>query len=163
MGPPLEPAGSRTAVALTFRQRGTAVVLTDSATGTSWIANDGYRKVDNWDDVGPPESRTDDLATVDDPTQREDLPRLPPDCTAVPIGVPYAVKDEFGVRAGRASVLRVLDNDPSVDCTSVVIDERHAAAARCRVGRDRGRRQRDPGDRAGNVRRHPATDRVHGG
>lgn len=117
-----EPAGSLDAVELTFRQRGTAVVLTDSASGLSWVASDAYRKVDNWDDVGPPETRTDDAATLADPTRREDLPRLPPDCTAVTIGVPVAVDDEFGVRAGRASVLRVLDNDPSVDCTSVVID-----------------------------------------
>ncbi len=27
------------------------------------------------------------------------------------------------MRAGRATVLRVMDNDPSVDCTSVVIDK----------------------------------------
>jgi hypothetical protein len=117
---PLDGAtGSET---LSFRQRGSAVVLGDSATGTSWVATDGYRKVNNWADVAPLETATDDSATVDDPTQKDDLPRLPPDCTAVPIGVPTAADDEFGVRAGRATVLRVLDNDPSVDCTSVVID-----------------------------------------
>ena len=45
----------------------------------------------------------------------------------------------FGVRAGRATVLRVLDNDPSVDCTSVVIDNGVPAAARGRLGGDRRR------------------------
>ena len=68
-----------------------------------------------------PTRRSTTPATVDDPTTNSDLPRLPPDCTAVPIGAPSAADDEFGVRADRATVLRVLDNDPSVDCTSVVI------------------------------------------
>ena len=114
--------GAKATGTFSFRQRGSAIVLGDSATGTSWVATDDYRKVDNWEDVAPPEPATDDSATVDERTQKDDLPRLPPDCTAVPIGVPHAADDEFGVRAGRATVLRVLDNDPSVDCTSVVID-----------------------------------------
>ncbi len=109
-------------VAPILRARGDAVVLTDGPTGRSWIASDGFRPVDNWSDVVPPESDTDDSVTIDDPATSADLPRLPPDCTAVPVGEPRAVDDEFGVRAGRATVLRVLDNDPSVDCTSVVID-----------------------------------------
>jgi hypothetical protein len=115
-------AGPDTANTMTFRQRDAAVVLSDSSTGQAWIASDNYRAVDNWADVAPPESEIDDSSTIDDPTTSADLPRVPPDCTAVPIGQPGAVDDEFGVRAGRATVLRVLDNDPSVDCTSVVID-----------------------------------------
>ncbi len=115
-------AASKAGAKLSFRQRGAAVVLGDGVTGASWIATDNYRRVDNWADVTPPDGLTDANAAVDNPQLNHDLPRLPPDCTAVKIGVPQAVDDEFGVRAGRATVLRVLDNDPSVDCTSVVID-----------------------------------------
>lgn len=114
--------GATVAEKLSFRQRGAVVVLADRATGRSWVASDGYREVDNWADVAPSELSTDNGATTDKPTQNDDLPRIPPDCTAAAIGIPQAVDDEFGIRAGRATVLRVLDNDPSVDCTSVVID-----------------------------------------
>ena len=114
--------GAKAGGEFSFHQRGSAVVLSDIATGASWVATDGYRMVNNWADVDPTESPTDSTATVDDPKQNVDLPRLPPDCTAVQIGEPHAADDKFGVRAGRATVLRVLDNDPSVDCTAVVID-----------------------------------------
>ncbi len=107
---------------LTLRARGLAVVLTDTRGGRSWIASDGFRPVDNWPDVIPPEGPADHTVTVEEPDTSDELPRLPPDCTAVQIGRPEAVDDDFGVRAGRTTVLRVLDNDPGVDCTSVVIE-----------------------------------------
>ena len=106
---------------LSLRVRGDAVVLSDAGNGRSWIASDGFRPVDNWSDVtpdGPAKSTVID----EKQTSSDDLPRLPPDCTAVALGAPRVVDDEFGVRAGRTTVLRVLDNDPGVDCTSVVID-----------------------------------------
>jgi hypothetical protein len=108
-----------------FRQRGSALVLNDAASGRSWVpggVEQGFRLVDNWADVAPPDPTTDDSATEEDQQSTADLPRLPPDCTGVPIGAPRVADDTLGVRTGRATVLRVLDNDPSVDCTSVVID-----------------------------------------
>ncbi|MET0863746.1 MAG: fibronectin type III domain-containing protein [Nakamurella sp.] len=112
-----------------FRRHADAVVLGSADTGKSWVANDGYRLVNNWSDVQPPESADTDQLTEDDPeSNKDDLPALPPDCTNVPVGAPQAVDDDFGVRAGRATVLRVLDNDPSVDCTSVVINRVSALA-----------------------------------
>jgi hypothetical protein len=119
---PVALPGSQDAATLVLRQRDDAVVLADNLTGRSWVATDNFRLVDNWLDVAPANSDIDDTSTVDDPTTSTDLPELPPDCTAVPVGAPTTEDDEFGVRAGRATVLRVLDNDPSVDCTSVVID-----------------------------------------
>lgn len=119
------PAGLTGASAdptLTLQARGDAVVLTDTASDRSWIASEGFRPVDNWDDVAPDEGPADQTTTVEDPTSSDDLPQLPPDCTAVPVGAPKAVDDEFGVRAGRTTVLRVLDNDPGVDCTSVIVE-----------------------------------------
>ncbi len=130
-----------------FRQRGSALVLNDATSGRSWVptavghpsadnpsansvtTDKGFRLVDNWADVAPPDPSTDDSAAQDDLRSTADLPRLPPDCTGVPIGVPRAADDTFGVRTGRATVLRVLDNDPSVDCTSVVIDSVSALPA----------------------------------
>ena len=125
---PAELAGSgpaRTgaaAAALTLQARGDAVVLVDAESDRSWIASDGFRPVDNWADVAPAAGPADRTTTVEDPTSTDDLPDVPPDCTAVPVGAPTAVDDEFGVRAGRTTVLRVLDNDPGVDCTSVVVE-----------------------------------------
>lgn len=119
---PVTLTGAADTPSLSLRARGDAVVLTDATSGRSWIASDGFRPVDNWSDVAPPDGPADDVTTVQDPTESDDLPRLPPDCTAVPVGAPQAVDDEFGVRAGRTTVLRVLDNDPGVDCTTVVID-----------------------------------------
>ncbi|MEP6559636.1 MAG: fibronectin type III domain-containing protein [Nakamurella sp.] len=108
----------------TFRQHAGAVVLGSADTGKSWVASAGYRLVDNWADVQPPDSPDADQGTKNNPqSNKDDLPAVPPDCTNVPVGAPQTVDDEFGVRAGRATVLRVLDNDPSVDCTSIVIDE----------------------------------------
>ncbi len=121
-----------------FRQRGSAVALNDAASGQSWVparvggdtSGDGaFRLVDNWADVAPPDPTTNDAATENEARTTDDLPKLPPDCTGVPIGVPGAADDTYGVRSGRATVLRVLDNDPSVDCTSVVIDSVSALPA----------------------------------
>ena len=119
---PVSLTGASADPTLTMQARGDAVVLTDTTSGRSWIASDGFRPVDNWADVAPPDGPADQTTTVEDPTSSDDLPQLPPDCTAVPVGEPQAVDDTFGVRAGRATVLRVLDNDPGIDCTSVVIE-----------------------------------------
>ncbi|MFN8198840.1 MAG: fibronectin type III domain-containing protein [Nakamurella multipartita] len=121
MSGPAGAIGATGLTGLTLRARGAAVVLTDAGSGRSWIASDGFRPVDNWSDVTP-DDPVDTTVTVEEPTSTDELPRLPPDCTAVPVAAPRAADDQFGVRAGRASVLRVLDNDPSVDCTTVVID-----------------------------------------
>ena len=67
---------------LSLRVRGDAVVLSDAGNGRSWIASDGFRPVDNWSDVtpdGPAKSTVID----EKQTSSDDLPRLPPDCTAV--------------------------------------------------------------------------------
>ena len=120
----IAPEGGTGFAALTFRQHAGAVVLGAADTGKSWVASADYRLVNNWADVQPPDSPDADPVTQNDPeSNKDDLPALPPDCTNVPVGEPQAVDDKFGVRAGRATVLRVLDNDPSVDCTSVVIDK----------------------------------------
>jgi hypothetical protein len=118
-----ELAGSTPGATVGFRQRGAVVVLGDNASGRSWIATANYRLVDNWDDVAPAEQADDAKNTNVTRASPDDLPPVPPDCTDVlPTGPPQAADDVFGVRAGRATVLRVLDNDPSVNCASVVID-----------------------------------------
>ena len=118
---PITLTGTEPDSEMGLRARGDAVVLTDARGGRSWIASDGFRPVDNWSDVTP-DGPVDNQIIDENPVNSNELPRLPPDCTAVPVGEPRAVDDEFGVRAGRTTVLRVLDNDPGVDCTSVVIE-----------------------------------------
>lgn len=118
---PITLTGTEPDSEMGLRARGGAVVLTDARGGRSWIASDGFRPVDNWSDVTP-DGPVDNQIIDQNQTNSNELPRLPPDCTAVPVGEPMAVDDVFGVRVGRTTVLRVLDNDPGVDCTSVVIE-----------------------------------------
>ncbi len=72
----------------------------------------------------PPSRRT----TPKTPTSARSAPTTFPRCRRTARMSPRRVTPQaaddvlFGVRAGRATVLRVLDNDPSVNCTSVVID-----------------------------------------
>ena len=65
-------------------------------------------------------------------TASDELTNSRADCVAgtTEAKAPEAAADEFGVRAGRTTVLRVLDNDSSADCSMVVISVRHR---RCRL------------------------------
>ncbi|SDO40106.1 Fibronectin type III domain-containing protein [Nakamurella panacisegetis] len=100
---------------------GDVVTVNDSVTGLSFLASDDFRVVDNWNDVAPPAVSDPDKTGVQNQNASDQTPPPPPSCTSVPIGKPHAQNDEYGVRAGRETVLRVLDNDPTTDCTSVVI------------------------------------------
>lgn len=103
------------------RGRGADVVVNDARSGAAWLATDGFREITGWEQVAPPEvadpNRSDDITEADP----DRVPPPPPDCAGVPLGTPRAQDDGFGVRAGRATVLRVLDNDPATDCTAVRI------------------------------------------
>ena len=147
---------------LSFRQRGTAVVLGDSATGPSWIATDGYRPVDNWADVAPPETSDRRPATVDDPTQHRrpaaaaaGLHRRP-DRRAAGRRRRVRRPGRPGHRAAGAG------QRPERGLHLGRHRQRDAAAGRGRHGGHRRRRQRDPGHRAGDARPAAAADRVPG-
>ena len=101
--------------------RGDDVVVVSPGDGRSWLASDGFRLVDNWADVVPPDVADPDKTDQQDQQDSDLTPPPPPNCATVPVGEPRAADDDLGARAGRTTVLRVLENDPTVDCTSVVI------------------------------------------
>ncbi len=95
---------------LRFRQNRDVVVLNDVVGGAAWMATDALQRVDNWDDIIPPEGE----AEEDEETTEETVETTLPERTEVNTP-PIATDDEFGVRPGRTVVLPVLDNDTDAD------------------------------------------------
>ena len=133
------------------------------ASGRSWIAD---RRLPPGRQLGRCRARRNRW-----PTNRRPWTTRPADTTCrdcrrtarrSPIGAPQAVDDEFGVRAGRATVLRVLDNDPSVDCTSVVIDKVSALPGKLGSVAIVAGGSAIQVTVAGDADRRPAADRVRG-
>nr|WP_321164509.1 Ig-like domain-containing protein [Arthrobacter sp. Soil763] len=94
-----------------FRVNRDLVVLNDVNSGNVWLVNQNMQLVNNWDDVIPPQQTSDD-ANQDsaDEVQQTVLP----DRTK-PNRPPAAKPDTFGVRAGKTTILPVLDNDTDPD------------------------------------------------
>lgn len=95
---------------LRFRQNRDVVVLNDVVGGAAWMATDAMQRVDNWDDIIPPEGESEE----DEQTTEETVETTLPERTDVNTP-PIATDDEFGVRPGRTTVLPVLDNDTDAD------------------------------------------------
>ncbi|MDP5228335.1 Ig-like domain-containing protein [Arthrobacter sp. YJM1] len=94
-----------------FRVNRDLVVLNDVNAGTVWLVNQNMLLVDNWDDVIPPKNTSQDADKDSaDEVQRTTLP----DRTK-PNRPPVAKPDNYGIRAGRTTVLPVLDNDSDPD------------------------------------------------
>ncbi|WP_156760754.1 Ig-like domain-containing protein [Microbacterium karelineae] len=106
---------------LVFRTNGDDVVLNDASAGTSWLASEEMQRVDNWDDLTPPEGDGQDSDEVE---QTDEAEIQPPDRTEENRS-PTAEDDRYGVRPGRSAVLPVLDNDsdPDGDVLTITIDE----------------------------------------
>lgn len=101
-------------------RRGSDVVAGSARDGQAWVVGAGFRPVTGWDQVAtenPGDRITDTLTDPD----ADATPPPPPNCAGVPVGRPRAADDTFAVRAGRVTVLPVLQNDPPTDCTAVVI------------------------------------------
>lgn len=95
---------------LRYRVNRGYVVLNDLAAGTVWLADQEFVQRDAWADLKPAQDpnqqETDDVATQTDQILRErQLPNRPP----------VAEDDTYGVRAGRTTILPVLDNDTDPD------------------------------------------------
>ncbi|WP_426592499.1 Ig-like domain-containing protein [Cellulomonas sp. McL0617] len=109
-----------TADALTFRVNRQVVVLNDTLRGRLWLPlQDTDLHVPNWNEVVPQENPQDskDQAQSSDTTQD-----LVTECSnqSAP---PTAADDSFGVRAGRTTILPVIDNDSSSDCGILAISQ----------------------------------------
>jgi len=102
---------------------GTAVAVTDRQDGQIWLAAEGFRVVDNWAEVAPPDVNDPTLADQTDIDAAQANPPPPPSCGTIPVGKPKAKDDVFGVRAGQPTVISVLANDQIPDCTSALISE----------------------------------------
>ncbi|MBD3941313.1 tandem-95 repeat protein [Microbacterium sp. NEAU-LLC] len=102
--------GVKSSSVLTFRVNRDVIVLNDVVSGATWMAADSLQRVDNWDDLTPPEGEsTEDEQTTEDTTETT-LPKRSDVNTP-----PTAVDDDFGVRPGRTTMLAVLDNDNDPD------------------------------------------------
>ncbi|MER7796736.1 Ig-like domain-containing protein [Microbacterium sp. NPDC096154] len=96
---------------LRFRVNRDAVVLNDVRGGGAWLPSETLQKVDNWEDVTPPEGEGE---TNDDKTTQQVPEALPPDRGPQNTD-PVTKDDDFGVRAGQTTILPVLDNDSDPD------------------------------------------------
>ncbi len=95
---------------LRFRVNRDVVVLNDVFGGAAWMASDSMQRVDNWQDITPPEGEGDDEEETTEETVQTTLPERTDQNTP-----PVAQDDEYGVRPGRTTVLPVLDNDTDAD------------------------------------------------
>ncbi|WP_203581043.1 Ig-like domain-containing protein [Microbacterium hibisci] len=95
---------------LKFRVNRDVVVLNDIVGGATWMAAEDMQRVDNWDELTPPEGETENEEQTTEETTETVLPErsevnTPPD----------ANDDDLGVRPGRTTILPILDNDSDPD------------------------------------------------
>ncbi len=102
--------GAESSSTLVFRVNRDVVVLNDTASGAAWMATDNLQRVDNWQDIVPPEGSSEQQDETTDDQVETTLPKRTPENTP-----PVAHDDEFGVRPGRTTMLPVLDNDTDAD------------------------------------------------
>ncbi len=95
---------------LRYRVNRDVVVLNDMFGGAAWMASDSMQRVDNWQDITPPEGDGEDEEETTEETVQTTLPERTEQNTP-----PIAVDDDFGIRPGSTTVLTVLDNDTDAD------------------------------------------------
>ena len=105
-----EVPGAESTSVLRFRVNRDVVVLNDVFGGAAWMASDSMQRVDNWQDITPPEGDGDDEEKTTEETVQTTLPERTDQNTP-----PIAQDDQYGVRPGRTTVLPVLDNDTDAD------------------------------------------------
>lgn len=96
---------------LVFRVNRDVVVLNDINGGGVWLVLENMQLVDNWGDVIPPEQDSND---DEEESASENPVNALPDRTAENKS-PQAADDTVGARAGRATILHVLENDSDPD------------------------------------------------
>ncbi len=103
-------AGIEPTSVLRFRVNRDVIVLNDTIGGATWMAAEDMQRVDNWDEITPPEGDSEDDEQTTEDTTETTLPErseinTPPDAT----------DDDFGVRPGRTTMLSIIDNDNDPD------------------------------------------------
>lgn len=98
---------------LSFQVNRTTVVLNDVVSGVVWMVDKDMLRIDDWVRVTPPDDETDDDLAEDDTVV---LPERAEENTP-----PIAQDDELAARAGRSTILEVLDNDTDPDGDVLII------------------------------------------
>lgn len=107
--PDFAPAGgSGNADALVLRRNRDVAVLNDTSNGAVWLLEKNLKKLTDWDQVVPPKASQGKDESTD---QTQQVPPQRGDANRPPI----ARDDQLSARAGRATVLPVLDNDSDPD------------------------------------------------
>ena len=97
---------------LEFRVNRSVIVLNNLTNGDAWILNSEMQLVDNWEEVTPPQE--DDSEDGDEEATKQSFEDTLAERTEKN-HPPVVVDDTFGVRAGKTTILPVLDNDSDVD------------------------------------------------
>ncbi|MFD1340681.1 Ig-like domain-containing protein [Microbacterium lemovicicum] len=103
------PDGADSA-SLVFRVNRDVIILNDAVGGAAWLANESLQRVDNWNDLTPPEGETENEEDSTQETIESTLPERSEINTP-----PVAEDDSFGVRPGGSALLPVIDNDNDPD------------------------------------------------
>lgn len=96
-------------------------VLNDHATGKVWSVKDAPRRIDNWDDVIPLSITDETTSSQDGEQTSNELTSVRADCVSDPVDPPRPTDKTYGVRAGRTTVLSVLDDAASSDCSMLAL------------------------------------------
>jgi hypothetical protein len=112
--------GVTSADQLVFRVNRQVVALNETVNGRLWLPlEDTQLREPDWTDVVPEEEPQDETEQSEgERTTQELVPECSPTSAA-----PTAVDDTFGVRAGRTTILPVIDNDTSSDCGILVLTD----------------------------------------
>lgn len=102
--------GAEDSASLTFRVNRDVIILNDAIGGAAWMANESLQRVDNWNDLTPPEGETENQDDSTEETVETTLPERSEENTP-----PIAEDDSYGVRPGATTLLPVLDNDNDPD------------------------------------------------
>ena len=102
--------GAEDSSSLTFRVNRDVIILNDAIGGAAWMANESLQRVDNWNDLTPPEGETENQDDSTEETVETTLPERSEENTP-----PIAEDDSYGVRPGATTLLPVLDNDNDPD------------------------------------------------
>lgn len=116
----LDLEGVTTADNLVFRVNRDVVALNETVEGRLWLPLEDTRlRKPDWADVLPEERDEDESEQAEG---ERTMHQLVAECTATSVA-PQAVDDQFGVRAGRTTILPVIDNDTSSDCGILVVSD----------------------------------------
>lgn len=117
---PIPSSGS--APVLKFRVNRDVIVLNDLTAGNAWVLDANMTVVNNWDAVAPPKQEDAQSSDDGEETSSNQLTTSRTDCSGG-MAPPAPVNDAFGVRPGRPTVLRVLDNDATSNCSMVIVSK----------------------------------------